>query len=197
MRTSSFRWWFLLVVALLIVFLWPAGDSKSLALKFVNWAVDPWDELPILPPPLPLRAGDDPQAVEFHDIQTQQYDAVYQRGGWPRMRLTLKVADDPLDPSTERQMLTALAVVAAFLGWRWRGETSERRPTVADSRAPPLHSTSVLAGALGDPAAGNGDLLHRPGRTISFVEDRRRFAVELVDQTPALAVVQAGLGPTE
>jgi hypothetical protein len=95
MRTSSFRWWFLLVVALLIVFLWPAGDSKSLALKFVNWAVDPWDELPILPPPLPLRAGDDPQAVEFHDIQTQQYDAVYQRGGWPRMRLTLKVADDP------------------------------------------------------------------------------------------------------
>jgi hypothetical protein len=35
------------------------------------------------------------------------------------MRLTLKVAGDPLDPSTERQMLTALAVVAAFLGWRW------------------------------------------------------------------------------
>ncbi len=119
MGTSGSRWWFLLVVALLIVFLWPARDSKSLALKIVNWAVDPWDELPILPPPLPLGAGDDPQAVEIHDIQTQQYNALYQRGRWSRMRLALKVADEPLDPSTERQMLTALAVVAAFLGWRW------------------------------------------------------------------------------
>jgi hypothetical protein len=116
---SSFRWWLLLIAALLIVFLWPAGDSKSLALKFVNWAVDPWDGLPTLPTPLPLGAGDDPQAVEIHDIKTQQYDAVYQRGGWSRARLTLKVADDPLDPSTERQILTALAVIAAFLGWRW------------------------------------------------------------------------------
>ncbi len=119
LRTSGFRWWLLLVVALLIVFLWPPADSKSLALKFVNWAVDPWDDLPTLPPPLPLGVGDDPQAVEIHDIQTQQYDAVYQRGGWSRTRLTLKVADDPLEPSTERQILTALAVVAVFLGWRW------------------------------------------------------------------------------
>jgi hypothetical protein len=122
MRTKRFQWWVLLVVALLIVFLWPPRDSKSLALKLVNWAVDPWNELPMLPPPLPLGAGDDPQAVEIHDIQTQQYDAIHQRGGWSRMRLELKVADDPLDPSTERQILTAVAVVAAFLGWRWSRE---------------------------------------------------------------------------
>lgn len=119
MRPTNSQWWFLVVLALLVVFLWPPRDHKSLALKLVNWAVDPWDELPVLPPPLPLRAGDDPQSVDIHDIQTQQYDAVYQKGGWSRMRLLLKVADDPLDPSTERQVLTAMAVVTAFLAWRW------------------------------------------------------------------------------
>jgi hypothetical protein len=122
MRTKRFQWWLLLLVALLIVFLWPPRDSKSLAMKLVNRAVDPWNELPILPPPLALGAGDDPQAVEIHDIQTQQYDAIHHRGAWSRMRLELKVAGDPLDPSTERQILTAVAVVAAFLGWRWSRE---------------------------------------------------------------------------
>jgi hypothetical protein len=63
------------------VFAWPPRDHKSRALKFVNWAVDP-DELPILPGPIPLGAGDDPQAVETRDIQAQQYDALYQKGGW-------------------------------------------------------------------------------------------------------------------
>jgi hypothetical protein len=29
---------------------------------------------------------------------TQQYDALYLEGGWMRMRLELKVADDPIDP---------------------------------------------------------------------------------------------------
>lgn len=121
MRATSFQWWFLTTVALLIVFLWPPRDHKSLALKFVNWVVDPRDELPILPDQLPLGSGDDPAAVAIHDIQTQQHDALYQKGGWTRMRLELKVASDPLDPSTERQLLTGVAVVTAFLGWRWGG----------------------------------------------------------------------------
>ena len=119
MRPTNFQWCFLLIVALLIVFLWPPRDHKSLAVKLVNWVVDPWDELPVLPDQLPLGAGDDPEAVSIHDIQTQQYDALYQRGGWTRTRLELKVANDPLDPSTERQVLTGIAVVTAFLVWRW------------------------------------------------------------------------------
>jgi len=118
-RPTRFQWWFLVVVALLVVVAWPPRDDKSLAIKLVNWGVDPWDELPVLPDQLPLGAGDDPEAVSIRDIQTQQYDALYQKGGWTRTRLELKVAEDPLDPSTERQVLTGVAVVAAFLAWRW------------------------------------------------------------------------------
>jgi hypothetical protein len=118
-RPSNSQWWFLLFVALAIVFLWPPRDNRSLAVKFVNWAVDPWDELPIEPEPLPLGAGDNPQAVELHDTQMQQYDAVSLKGGWTQRRLDLKVADDPFDPSTERQILTGMAVMSVFLAWRW------------------------------------------------------------------------------
>lgn len=119
--TGNLQWWLLSIAALLIVAAWPPGDDKSLAAKFVNWGVDPWDELPILPPRLALGQGDDPDAVYEHDLQVQQYDALYLKGGWARTRLKLKVAGDPFDPSTERQVLTLLAVAIAFLAWR-RGD---------------------------------------------------------------------------
>ena len=119
MRPTNSQWWFLLFVALVIVFLWPPRDNQSLAVKFVNWVVDPWDVLPILPGPLPLGMGDNPEAVSLHDLLTQQYDALYVKGGWTRRRLELKVTSDPLDPSTERQVLTGIAVAAAFLAWGW------------------------------------------------------------------------------
>jgi hypothetical protein len=86
--------------------------------KFVNWIVDPRDELPVLPEQLALGLGDDPDAVAAHDAVTQHYDALYARGGWMRRRLELKVAADPFNPSTERQLLTLAAVVVAFLAWR-------------------------------------------------------------------------------
>jgi len=121
---NNFQWWFLTIVALLIVFVWPPRDDKSLAAKFVNWAVDPWDQLPILPDQLALGEGDDPDAVYRHDLQTQQYDALYLKGGWIRRRLELKVASDPLNPATERQVLTGIALVTAFLVWRWGGRKS-------------------------------------------------------------------------
>ena len=112
----------LAVVALLIVFCWPPRDDKSLAAKFVNWAVDPRGLLPVLPPQLGLGLSDDPDAVYLHDLQTQQYDALYLKGGWTRRRLELKVADDPFNPSTERQLLVGIGVITAFLVWRWGGE---------------------------------------------------------------------------
>ncbi|OLE82514.1 MAG: hypothetical protein AUF76_09210 [Acidobacteria bacterium 13_1_20CM_2_65_9] len=117
-RPNNFQWWVLLIVALLIVVVWPPRDDKSLAAKFVNWAVDPRNELPVLPEQLPLGLGDDPGAVAAHDLRTQQYDALYLKGGWTRKRLELKVAGDPFNPATERQVLTAIAVVTAFLVWR-------------------------------------------------------------------------------
>src|SRR5712692_9808774 len=119
-RPDNFQWW-LLVVALAIVCAWPPNDDKSLAVKIVNWAVDPRDALPVLPDQLALGKGDDPDAVAEHDRQVQQYDALYLEGGWTRRRLELKVARDPFKPSTERQVLTAIAVVTAFVTWRLGG----------------------------------------------------------------------------
>jgi hypothetical protein len=108
----------LLAVALLIVVLWPPSADRSLGVTFVNWAVDPGDRLPTLPGPLAFGQGDDPEAVEAHDLQTRMYDELYAKGGWARTRLELKVARDPFNSSTERQILVAIGVVAAFVTWR-------------------------------------------------------------------------------
>jgi len=113
------QWWTLLTVALLIVVLWPPSEDRSLGVKFVNWVVDPGDQLPTLPGPLAFGQGDDPSTVDAHDLQTRMYDELYARGGWTRTRLELKVASDPFNPSTERQLLIAIGVVAAFIVWRF------------------------------------------------------------------------------
>jgi len=118
---NNAQWWLLLVCSLLIVAAWPPRDDKSLAAKFVNWAVDPANELPILPDQLALGQGDDPDKVHAHDLQVQQYDALYLKGGWTRTRLELKVAGDPFNPGTSRQVLTVAAVAIGFLVWRLGG----------------------------------------------------------------------------
>lgn len=120
------QWWILLVTTLLIVALWPPSEDRSVAIKFVNWAVDPRDRLPTLPGPLAIGLSDDPAAVDAHDLQTRTYDELYEKGGWNRTRLELKVARDPLNPSTERQLLVALGVLTAFLVWRF-GHKETRR----------------------------------------------------------------------
>ena len=104
--------------AVLLVCLWPPGNDRSLAVRIVNWAVDPRGELPVLPEPFALGAGDDPDAVAEHDAQVQAYDARYAQGGWMRRRLALKVARDPFNAAMERQVILALGIVAAFLLWR-------------------------------------------------------------------------------
>ena len=117
-RPNNAQWWILLLVALLIVAVWPPTDDRSLVVKFINWAVDPSDQLPILPGPFALGQGDDLETVNAHDLQTRMYDELYDKGGWTRMRLDLKVATDPLNPSTERQLLVGIGVLTAFLVWR-------------------------------------------------------------------------------
>jgi hypothetical protein len=114
----NLQWWLLLLVSLAIVLVWPPRDDRSLAVKLVSWAVDPRDELPVLPEQLSLGLSDDPLAVENHDRAVRQYDALYNEGGWTRRRLQLKVATEPFDPATERQVLTGIAVVTAFLALR-------------------------------------------------------------------------------
>jgi len=117
-QPNNVQWWMLVVVTLLIVFAWPPQDDRSLATKIVNWAVDPDGTLPVLPDPLALGHGDDPDAVAEHDVQVQRYDEMYLKGGWTRKRLELKVARDPFTPATERQVLALIAVVTVLLVWR-------------------------------------------------------------------------------
>ena len=124
MKPTNLQWWLLVIVALLAVFVWPPSGGRSLAVTLVNWAVDPGDALPVLPDQLALGMGDDPDAVYANDLRTQQYDALYLKGGWTRKRLELKVARDPLNPSTERQLLTGIAVMTAFVVWRFGGRTN-------------------------------------------------------------------------
>lgn len=123
-QPNSAQWWILLVVALLLVAAWPSAGDRSLAVKFVNWAVDPRDTLPVLPGPFAPWQGDDLQAVNAHDLQTRMYDDLYSKGGWTRVRLELKVARDPFESGTERQVLTAMGVVTVFLVWKI-GRTKE------------------------------------------------------------------------
>jgi len=108
------RWWALFGVILFVILAWPPNGDRSLAAKFVNWAVDPAGELPILPPQLGYGVGDDPVAVEARDAQVRRYDELFNQGGWTRKRLELKVAGDPLPRGTERQLLLAFAAAAAF-----------------------------------------------------------------------------------
>jgi len=108
----------LVAFAVLLVCIWPPQGDRSLAVKLLNWTVDPRDELPVLPGPFALGAGDDPDAVAEHDAQVQAYDILYAKGGWTRRRLEWKVARDPFNAATERQIILALGIVTAFLFWR-------------------------------------------------------------------------------
>jgi hypothetical protein len=125
-QPSNLQWWVLMVVAVSIIALWPPAENKSLAMKLVNWVVDPRNELPILPPQLGFGAGDDIEAVNARDAIVRHYDSLYMQGGWTRRRLLLKVAGDPFNPSTTRQVLTAVGAVAVLIVWRLGGKA--RRP---------------------------------------------------------------------
>jgi len=65
-----------------------------------------------------IVAGDDPDAVATHDAQVQAYDTRYAQGGWMRRRLEWKVASDPFNAATERQVILALGILTAFGFWR-------------------------------------------------------------------------------
>jgi len=123
-RPSNAQWWILLAVTLLAIVAWPPQNDKSLATKFVNWAVDPTQQLPILPPQLPLGLGDDPDAVNARDQQVREYDKLFAQGGWTRRRLELKVADDPIDSTTTRQILVGVAALGVLVVWRMKSRRS-------------------------------------------------------------------------
>jgi hypothetical protein len=105
----------LFVTALLIVAAWPPQEGRSLMMKAVNRAVDPAGTLPVLPPQLGFGMGDDVQAVEERDEQVRRFDEAYDEGPLTRMRLRLKVAVDPFEKTTTRQLLLVGGLVVAFV----------------------------------------------------------------------------------
>ena len=118
MNSSGARGWVLFLTALAIVFAWPPDRGRSLLMKSVNWAVDPMDTLPVLPPQLGFGLSDDFRAVEERDAVVRHYDEMYDRDETTRRRMDLKVAKDPFNATTERQWLLVAGVVVAFVTLR-------------------------------------------------------------------------------
>lgn len=120
MNRTSAGSWLLFLTALFIVAAWPPEKDRSLLVKTVNWAVDPTDSLPLLPAQLGFGLSDDVIAVEARDAQVRRYDELFNRDAFTRWRLQVKVAEDPFNPPTERQLLLLIGVVVAFLTLRRR-----------------------------------------------------------------------------
>jgi hypothetical protein len=116
------QWRVIWPIALFVVLAWPPDQGRSLLMKIVNRAADPAGALPELPPVLPLGLDDNGDAVAAHDEQEREYYRVRARSTAARWRMDLKTAGDPFDPSTERQLLTALTVVSALAVWRRHGK---------------------------------------------------------------------------
>ena len=116
------QWSILWTVAVLLVLVWPPDRGRSLVVKAVNWAVDPAGSLPTLPAPLPRALDDDGDAVPAHDALETEYYRVRDSSPTTRWRMTMKAANDPFDPSTERQLLVGVAVLSALGVWRLNGK---------------------------------------------------------------------------
>ena len=112
------QWSIIWTVTVLVVLAWPPDAGRSLIVKAVNWAVDPAESLPRLPPPLPMALDDDGDAVSAHDALEAEYYRVREQSAATRWRMTLKGAGDPFDPSTERQLLAGVAILSALGVWR-------------------------------------------------------------------------------
>ena len=106
------------IVAALVIIGWPADQSRSLGMKAMNWMVDPSNVLPTMPDQLPIGLDDNGDAVAAHDAQETEYYRQYSSSRLTRLRMDLKSAAYPLEPSTQRQLLAGIAILAALAVWR-------------------------------------------------------------------------------
>ena len=118
------QWAIIWTVALLLILAWPPDRGRSLGVKALNWIVDPAGALPDLPPPLPMELGDDGDAVTAHDALEAEYYRARNASGITRWRMAMKSARDPIDPTTERQMLIGLAGLSVLAIWRISAQPS-------------------------------------------------------------------------
>jgi hypothetical protein len=116
-QPNTAQWRLIWTVAVLLILAWP-GENRSLAIKAINWAVDPFQSLPRSPSPLAMGLGDDMEAVQQHDAEETAYYQIYGGSRIGRLRLQLRDLEDPFHPSTERQVLVGLAILSALRIWR-------------------------------------------------------------------------------
>jgi len=115
MSGRQLPWVGLGIVAVLIILAWPPSEGRSLAVKGLNWMADPAAVLPPRPEPLAMGVDDDADVVTAHDLAENAYESLVQRSELTRLRLQLRDFADPLNPSTERQILVILGVVGAVV----------------------------------------------------------------------------------
>jgi hypothetical protein len=119
-QPNNKQWRLIWPLAIFVLLAWPA-ENGSLAMKGIRWLADPRGTLPLLPPPLSMELGDNADAVAEHDAQEQEYYRVVGSSGWARRRIRLKELNDPLEPTTARQLLVGIGVIGALLVWKTDG----------------------------------------------------------------------------
>ena len=110
------------MVSILLILFWPPEHGRSLAIKTVNWLADPNDELPVLPPQLPIGLDDNGDAVALHDALTAEYYRRFESSRWTRLRMKLRDATEPFDVTTERQILAGIGLLGALAVWKLNGK---------------------------------------------------------------------------
>ncbi len=103
---------------MVLILLWPSQQSRSLGIKIASWLADPIHTLPQQPGPLAMEDEDDIAALTAHDDQEAEYDRAYASSALTRLRIRLRDMQEPFDPSTEQQVLGAIALLTALLIWR-------------------------------------------------------------------------------
>jgi hypothetical protein len=79
-----------------------------------------------MPAPLPIALDDNGDAVTEHDALEAEYHRQNEGSALTRLRMTLKEAKDPFDPSTERQILAGIGILSALAVWRINGTSRTR-----------------------------------------------------------------------
>jgi hypothetical protein len=120
-QPNRVQWSIIWTAAVLLILAWPPDGGRSLGVRAMSWAVDPWNSLPPLPDPLPMGLGDNGDAVTAHDALEAEYYRARDSSPTTRWRMAMKTATEPFDRSTERQLLVGGAVLSALGVWRLAG----------------------------------------------------------------------------
>jgi hypothetical protein len=121
-QPNAAQWRVIWIVAVFLILAWPPEHGRSLGMKIVNFMADPHDLLPARPDPLPIGLDDNGDAVTAHDALEAEYYRQYSSSRVTQLRMKLKIAGDPIDPLTERQILTSIAILSALVVWRLNGK---------------------------------------------------------------------------